>query len=173
MFNALEWNKVSNQYCGLGRTSKSVIIVPPEYALEGSKRRGVEESTMDFLQIFLFHLEDNPNVNVSGYAEPLASCENTGREVAESHIELLLPDLTPAGVMGWLTGQKKNKPITREKRKITVKFNHDYAIRNPIHQICFPVAGGCAKEMTFPAAHMKAEKAFNEVLMLALSKGQS
>ena len=144
----------------------------PEYAPEGSTRREVEESMMDFLQDFLFHLEDDPNVNVSGYAEPLASCENTGIEVAESHEELLLPDLTPAGVMGWLTGQK-HKPITGEKLNITVKFDHDCAIRNPIHHICFPVVGACAKEITFPVAHMKTEKAFNEVLMLALSKGQS
>ena len=87
-----------------------------EYAPEGSKRRQVEESTMDFLQIFLFHLEDVPNVNVSGYAEPLASCENTGTEVAESHVELLLPDLTPAGVMGWLTVQKKKKQAYHRRK---------------------------------------------------------
>ena len=69
--------------------------------------------------------------------------------VKESKKELLLPDLTPAGVMGWLTGQK-HKPISGEQISITVKFDHDCLIRNPKHQICFPVVGACAKEITFP-----------------------
>ena len=61
----------------------------PEYAEEGSSWRNVEESTMD-LQDFLFHLEDDPNVNCSGYAEAMASCEDTGKEAAGSKEELLL-----------------------------------------------------------------------------------
>ena len=39
--------------------------------------------------------------------------------VKESKKELLLPDLTPAGVMGWLTGQKY-KPISGEQISINV-----------------------------------------------------
>ena len=39
---------------------------------------------MDLLQDFLFHLEDDPNVTCSGYAEAMASCENTGKEAAPS-----------------------------------------------------------------------------------------
>ncbi|PFX15215.1 Protein HEG-like 1 [Stylophora pistillata] len=35
----------------------------PEHAKEGSSRRKVEEATMDLLQDFLFHLEDDPNIN--------------------------------------------------------------------------------------------------------------
>lgn len=126
---------------------------------------------MDLLQDFLFHLDD-PNVNCSGYAEAMASCEDKGKEAAGSKEELLLPDLTLAGVLGWLTGQK-HKPISGEKISITVKFDHDCLIRNPKHQICFPVVRVCAKEVTFPIAHMKIQEALNEVLMLALSKGQS
>ena len=144
----------------------------PEYAEEGSSRRKVEESTMDLLQDFLFHLEDDPNVKCSGYAEAMASCENTGKEAAGSKEELLLPDLTPAGVLGWLTGQK-HKPISGEQMSITVKFDHDCLVTNPKHQICFPVVRACAKEVTFPVAHMKTQEAFNEVFILALSKGQS
>ena len=83
----------------------------PEHAEEGSSRRNVEESTMDLLQDFLFRLEDDPNVNCSGYAEAMASCDDTGKEAAGSKEELLLPDLTPASVLGWLTGQK-HKPIS-------------------------------------------------------------
>lgn len=142
----------------------------PEHAEEGSSRRKVEESTMDLLQDFLFHLEDDPNVNCSGYAEAMASCEDTGKEAAGSKEELLLPDLTPAGVLGWLTGQK-HKPISGEQISVTVKFDHDCLIRNPKHQICFPVVRACAKEVTFPVAHMKTQEAFNEVFILALSKG--
>ena len=144
----------------------------PEYAEEGSSRRNVEESTMDLLQDFLFHLEDDPNAKCSGYAEAMASCEDTGKEAAGSKEELLLPDLTPAGVLGWLTGQK-HKPISGEQISITVKFDHDCLVRNPKHQICFPVVRACAKEVTFPIAHMKTQEAFNEVFILALSKGQS
>lgn len=102
----------------------------------------------------------------------MASCEDTGKEAAESKEELLLPDLTPAGVLGWLTGQK-HKPISGEQISVTVKFDHDCLVRNPKHQICFPVVKACAKEVTFPVAHMKTQEAFNEVFMLALSKGQS
>ena len=54
---------------------------------------------------------------------------------------------------------------------ITVKFDHDCVIRNPKHQICPPVVRACAKEVTFPIAHMKTQEAFNEVFMLALSQG--
>jgi len=144
----------------------------PEHAEEGSSQRKVEESTMD-LQDFLFRLEHDPNVNCSGYAEAMASCKDTGKEApAGSKEELLLPDLTPAGVLGWLTGQK-HKPVSGEQTSITVKFDHDCLIRNPKHQIRFPVVRACAKEITFPVAHMKTHEAFNEVLVLALSKGQS
>ena len=98
----------------------------PQNAEEGSSRKKVEESTMDLLLDFLFHLEDVPNVNCSGYAEAMASCEDTGKEVsAGSKEELLLPDLTPAGVLGGLTGEK-HKPISGAQMSITVKFDHDY-----------------------------------------------
>ena len=82
-----------------------------EHAEEGISRRKVEESTMDLLQDFLLRLEDDPNDNCSGYAEAMASCDDTGKEAAGSKEELLLPDLTPASVLGWLTGQK-HKPIS-------------------------------------------------------------
>ena len=87
----------------------------PEHAKEGSSQRKVEESTMDLLQDFLFCLEDHLNVNCFGYAEAMASCEGTGKKVpAGCKEELRLPDLTPAGVLGWLTGQK-HKPISGEQ----------------------------------------------------------
>ena len=113
----------------------------PEHAEEGSSQTKVEESTMNFLQDFLFCLEDYPNFNCSGYAEAMASCEDAGKEApAESKEELLLPDLTPAGVLDWLTGQKH--------WSITVKFDYDCLVRNPNHQICFPVVRACVKSLS-------------------------
>ena len=138
----------------------------PEHAEEGSSRRKVKESAMDLLQDFALRLEDDPNVNCCGYAEAIASCGDTGKDApAGSKEELLFPDLTSAGVLGWLTGQK-HKPISGEQISITVKFDHDCFIRNPKHQICFPVVRACAKEVTFPVAHMKTQEAFNEVVMI-------
>ena len=73
--------------------------------------------------------------------------------VKESKKELLLPDLTPAGVnslymgvppplpgvMGWLTGQKL-KPISGEQISITIKFDHDL----------FPSSRSLCKRNNFP-----------------------
>lgn len=148
-------------------------ILHPEYSQTGSTRKEIEESMMDFLQDFLFHLEDERDVNASGFAEAIVSRSDsaTANEVAQTNEELLFPDCTPAGVMGWLTGQK-HKPISGEQVKITVKFDHDCTIQNPNHTICFPVVGACAKEITFPVAHMKTAEEFNKVFMLAISKGQ-
>ena len=82
----------------------------PEHTEEGSPCRKVEESTTDLLQDFLFHLDDNPNSNCSGYAEVTASCDDLGKEApARSKEALLLLDLTPAGV--WPEAQLSNMII--------------------------------------------------------------
>ena len=133
---------------------------------------------MDFFQDFLFNLEDEPRVNAAGYAEAIASDDtddptnHTNTEVVQTHVQFQCPDCSPAGVLGWLTGQK-HKPINGEEIRIDVKFNHDCITDNPNHRICFPVVGACAKEITFPVAHMKTADEFNEVFIIALSKGQS
>ena len=150
----------------------------PVYSPNGSTRREIEESMMDFLQDFLFRMEDEPSGNVTGYAEAIASSDtddlttHTNTEVAETNEQFHSADCSPTGVMGWLTGQK-HKPINGEQIRITVKFNHDCTTDNPNHRICFPIVGACAKEITFPVAHMKTADEFSEVLMIALSKGQS
>ena len=74
--------------------------------------------------------------------------------------------------MGWLTGQK-HKPLNGEPLMITVKFNHDCYLDNPDHRICYPIIRACSKEISLPVAHMKTPEAFNEVFMLAVSKGQT
>ena len=45
-----------------------------EYAPESSTRREVEEYMMDFLQDFLFHLEDDPNVKTLILTPALKQC---------------------------------------------------------------------------------------------------
>ena len=133
---------------------------------------------MDFLQDFLFTLEDEPGVNAAGYAEAIASDDtddptnHTNTEVVQTQVQFQCPDCSPAGVLGWLTGQK-HKPINGEEIRIDVKFNHDCITDNSNYCICFPVVGAYAKEITFPVAHMKTADEFNEVFMIALSKGQS
>ena len=149
----------------------------PSYSPKGSSRRTTEESMMDFFQDFLFNLEGEPRVNAAAYAEAIASDDtddprnHTNTEVVQTHVQFQCPDWSPAGVLGWLTGQK-HKPINGEEIRIDVKFNHDCITDNPNHRICFPVVGACAKEITFPVAHMKTADEF-KVFMIALPKGQS
>ena len=82
------------------------------------------------------------------------------------------PELSVAGVMGWLTGQR-HKPIDNRDFTVTVHFNHDCLIKNPSHKLCFPVVGACGKEITFPVAHMSSFSDFKELFILAFCKGQS
>ena len=82
------------------------------------------------------------------------------------------PDLTPAGVLGWLTGQK-HVPLNGEKLDITVNFDHDCLTRNESHNICFPIVGVCGRVVTLPVAHMKKSDEFKHVFILAFCNGQS
>jgi hypothetical protein len=150
-------------------------ILDPIYTLAGSSRRKVEESIMDFFQDFLFKLEDEKNI--LGYTEAVAW--NESRESAAEVSNADQPteqfqsqDLTPAGILGWLTGQK-HIPLGEKPLKVSVNFNHDCRVNNPNHRICFPVVGACAREITLPVTHMKTTEDFNEVFLLAFCKGQS
>ena len=146
----------------------------PHYSEAGTTRKKIEESIMDFFQDFLFTLEDKPCTNSSGYTEALVMDEgcDSSSNVTSVEGQVLFPDCSPAGVMGWLTGQK-HKPIDGETIIVNVMFDHDCLSRNPNHRICFPVVGACAKEVTLPVSHMKTSETFNEVFMLAMSKGQA
>ena len=97
------------------------LSLRPSYSPKGStRRRTTEESTMDFFQDFLFNLEDKQRVNAAGYAEAIASDDtddptnHTNTEVVQTHGQFQCPDCSPAGVLGWLTGQK-HKPINGEE----------------------------------------------------------
>jgi len=152
-------------------------ILLPKYSPEASTRRKTEETMMDSFQDLLLNLEDGDNI--SSYEEAIAwnaekhPTSNTDSSSAVPLSEQFqTADLTVAGVMGWLTGQK-HKPISGENFMIDIKFNHDCLVDNPVHTICFPTVVACAKEITLPVAHMKTADKFKEVFLLAFCKGQS
>ena len=149
-----------------------ISLLRPEYSPKGSTRQLVEESLMDYFQDFVYNLEDDKNI--CGFSEALAWNEDQG--VGSVNLEpaeqFSTADLTPAGVMGWLTGQK-HKPLNGETLAIAVRFNHDRMENNPSHTICFPIVGACAKEITLPVAHMRSQKEFSDVFLMAFCKGQA
>ena len=46
-------------------------------------------------------------------------------------------ELSPAGVFGWITGQRF-KSLTGENMSNNIDFDHDCYLRNPAHKLCFP-----------------------------------
>ena len=124
---------------------------------------------IDHFQDFLIGLEDN---YITGYKEALAwdTEEGASADSVEEHFQMA--DLTPAGVLGWMTGQQ-HKPINGDKLEVTVLFDHHCLERNPKHTVCFPVVRACSKEITLPVCHMKKVEDFKEVFLIACTKGQS
>lgn len=160
-------------------------LFQPVLSSEATSKRIVEEAIMDHLQDFLMYLEDE---NVTGYSEALAfGCEEEGSSVdeklnkeqeqeddsSEENIKQEQDaDLSPAGIMQWLTGQS-HKPFCDEDVYITLSFNHDCKKENPDHTICFPVVHACSKELVLPCLHMKTYEEFKHVFLLAFCKGQA
>ena len=148
-------------------------LMYPEYSEDGTMLKQIEESLMDHFQDFLFSLEDDKIV--SGYRVAMSSndddTDKTGPSEGGNEV-FQAAGLTPAGVMGWLTGQK-HKPFNGEMIAIQVKFDHNCLVRNPKHTRCFPQVGACGKVLTLPVTHMKTAEEFNATFLLALSKGQS
>ena len=81
------------------------------------------------------------------------------REVLQS------ADLTPAGVFGWITGQKL-MPLNGEKIEMILNFDHECMIRNENHSICFPVVGACRKTG-------RESEHFEKVFLLGYGNGQA
>ena len=152
------------------------LLMFPEYSEDGTTLKQIEESIMDLLQDFLFSLEDDKIV--SRYTEAMSSNDgnaeiaDTAGSSEEGNEVFQAADLTPAGVIGWLTGQK-HKPLNGELIAIQVKFDHNCLVRNPKHTRCFPQVGACGKVLTLPVTHMKTAEEFNATFLLASSKGQS
>lgn len=151
-------------------------LVVPEYSLEGSSHRHTEEQVMDHFQDFLLTLQDE---RISGYAEAIAWKAEDDLNVLQQdppdggkREELISPELTPAGVLGWLTGQK-HREVNKSNFSITVMFDHDCLKRNPKHSVCFPSVGACGHTITFPVCHMQSFEKFKEIFLLAFCKGQT
>lgn len=149
-------------------------LVQPMYSTPGSSRRQVEESIMDHLQDFLISLEDDQNI--TGYASPVTWNYEDQKESDQHPIQPLekfeTPELKPSGIMGWLTGQK-HRPLNGEELVIIASFDHDCFANNPNHKICFPNVRACAREITFPSAHMSTYEEFRHVFTIAYCKGQA
>lgn len=150
-------------------------LMSPEYSPAGSSRRELEEELMDNFQDFLMALDEG---NITGYESAVAwNYNENDPEILESVTEPLnekfeTADLTSAGILGWLTGQK-HRQLNGDKLKISAKFDHECLIRNPEHSLCFPLVGACGMQVTFPVSHMKGYDAFSNVFLLAFCKGQA
>ena len=156
-------------------------LLQPQYSREGTSRRCYEEDVMDFFQDILNDCETG---NVVGHLTPVAldykeedektdeeSDKEGGGNQGESEV-FESPSLSIPGVMGWLTGSQ-HKPISGEKFKIPVYFDHDCLKNNPRHSVCFPVVSACAKSITFPVQHLQSAESFRELFTLAYCKSQS
>ena len=139
-------------------------ILQANYSPRDTSRRKFEEAAMDMFQDLLFKMED----------EDVSGCEEAALPYEEGSTEVVFqkPDLTPTGVLGWLTGQK-HKPLGDEDLKVSVTFDHDCMKNNPEHKICYPAVGACAKEIILPMAHMRTTEQFNDIFITAMSFGQS
>ena len=125
---------------------------------------------MDNFQEFLTTAEDK---NITGYIEALAwKADNNVTDESDDNeaVKYQVVDMSPCGVLGWLTGQK-HRPVNGEQLSIKAHFDHDCKERNPQHTICFPRVGACSREVTSPVAHMTDSREFEHVFLLALCKG--
>ena len=147
-------------------------LMKPIYSEEGSTKRVIEESVMDYLQDVLIAVEDTP---VSGYSTAVAwNYENEeGENVSTSKEMFQTPDISVGGIMGWLIGQRHKHILSKEKPTITINFDHNCLVRNPDHKVCFPLIGACCRELTIPVVHMNNPEKFRELFILAYCKGQA
>ena len=152
-----------------------VSLLRPQYSEGGTVTRTVEEKLFDHLHDFIMSIEDT---TVTGHIEELAyDHEDTedkagGKHNVEEVQETQVADISPSGMLGWLTGQK-HRPVDGDQLLIYVNFDHKCHERMPNHKICFPIVGACARSLTLPVAHMQAENEFKRIMLLAFTKGQA
>ena len=151
-------------------------LIVPDYSPAGTSRRMVEEEMMDHFQDLLNRIED---INISSYDTAIAvrefadgGClESANEESANQQFEA--PEVSIEGVMGWLTGQQ-HKPVGNvEAPVVQCYFDHDCLVRNPAHRVCYPIVSACAKEITFPVAHMQTRQSFHDIFIMAFCKGHA
>lgn len=156
-------------------------LLKPEFSDDGSSRRVEEEHMMDYFQDFLMGLEDE-KVNGDSEALAWAADDNSEKTVEPASNDkndddnesenFSIQDISPGGVLGWLTGVK-HRELGSCNRSIHVSFDHDCKNRNPHHTICFPVVGACGRAVTLPVLHMNSSAGFKHVFLLAISKSQA
>jgi hypothetical protein len=120
-------------------------LLKPEFSDDGSSRRVEEEHMMDYFQDFLMGLEDE-KVNGDSEALAWAADDNSEKTVEPASNDkndddnesenFSIQDISPGGVLGWLTGVK-HRELGSCNRSIHVSFDHDCKNRNPHHTICF------------------------------------
>ncbi len=144
----------------------------PDFSEKDNPHRAAEDQVLDNFQNFSYCLEDE---KMSGIASAVAwnyddqDDEYKGNNGEERY---QCADLTPAGVMQWLTGQG-HRDLTASNIKITVKFNHLCREFNPEDTVCYPIVGACGMKITFPVVHMIKYEEFKEVFMIAYCKGKA
>jgi len=151
-----------------------VSQLQPQFSDGGTAARTIEEKVFDHLHDFIMDLEDN---TVEGYSEEIAYSHNDTEDEAggiqfEGTQTEVDADLSPAGILGWLTGQK-HRPVDSDKLQITVYFDHDCKKRLPNHTICYPTVSACGRTLRLPVVHMRSEEEFKKVMVMALCKGQA
>ena len=145
-------------------------VLTPIFSSQDSEKVRKEEIILDNLQDCILNFEDNP---ISGYSEALAyKDEDHSATSDEGEEEFHNAKLTPAGVLGWLTGQQ-HKPLNGETLHVTVRFDHDCMERNPQHKVCFPLVKACSKEIVIPVAHMLDKESFERNFLIAFCKGNA
>ena len=144
-----------------------VSILVPLYSDSEPTKLAAEERVVDNLQDYIMGLEDG---QVTGYSEAMTYEEEMVDASSEVENGMRSIEMTPAGVLGWLTGQQ-HKPLNGEQLQITVRFDHDCMERNPSHKLCFPIVKACSKDITLPVIHMLEKSAFDANFMLAYCKG--
>ena len=145
-------------------------LLQPSFSPDGSSKRVVEETFIDYLQDFLNDLEDS-NIAALPEGEVVAFDDATNDDTLPYGMTINA-DLTPAGFLGWCTGQK-HRPIFNEDLTISVEFDHDCYKANPGHTICFPIVSSCSRNLTLPTQHSKSYSDFKDNFLMAFSKGQA
>ena len=157
-----------------------VSVLKPLYLQEGTSKRIIEEGVIDNFQDLLMRMEDE---NMTGHSEMMAwnhedklqdeePCETHHSDKEESLEHFHSAELTPSGVLGWLTGQQ-HRPVNGDNLAITVMFDHDCVQKNPKHSVCFPVVSACSRLVTLPVNHMRDPEDFTRIFLLAYCKGQA
>ena len=114
---------------------------------------------------------------ICGYAEatawkdrnPTEQVSDIGEELGENS-QFQMANLTPAGILGWLTGQR-HISLNGDTMKISIQFGHDCLVRNTHHTICFPTIGACGRVVTLPVAHMRESEQFQDIFLLVFCNG--